>query len=113
MVRMLQPNPARRLTLSEVMAHPWFQQDLPPHLATLNDRLLQVRHLGQYQPDLLISRRLRAYVRRRKTCGLLFLDSVYECSDQVLTRWCAAGRSASVSEDTAYLMRADERCARR
>lgn len=29
------------------MAHPWFQQDLPPHLATLNDRLLQVRRLGQ------------------------------------------------------------------
>ena len=49
MVRMLQPNPARRLTLSEVMAHPWFRQDLPPHLATLNDRLLQVRRLRRHR----------------------------------------------------------------
>lgn len=50
MVSMLQPNPARRLSLSQVLAHPWVARDMPPHLATLNDRLLQVLILSPH-PD--------------------------------------------------------------
>lgn len=29
--RMLKPNPAQRLTLEGVLAHPWFLKKLPPH----------------------------------------------------------------------------------
>ncbi len=43
---MLQPNPAHRLSLDEVLAHPWVTCDMPQQLATLNARLLHVRCLG-------------------------------------------------------------------
>lgn len=32
--RMLQVNPVKRITIAEVMKHPWFQQDLPEYIAT-------------------------------------------------------------------------------
>ena len=44
--RMLQPNPAHRLSLDEVLKHPWVTCDMPLQLATLNRRLLHVRHSG-------------------------------------------------------------------
>ena len=91
-VRMLQPNPARRLTLSEVMAHPWFQQDLPPHLATLNARLLQVSRRGRLRLRCLALPPLTPYVRRHKTCGPL-------SSRHPTTGW---RHVASASRCTAY-----------
>ena len=39
---MLCPNPRERITVAEVMRHPWFQQDLPPPLLTINGHLTQV-----------------------------------------------------------------------
>ena len=38
--RLLTADPAARVTLAEVAAHPWFREDLPPGLATLNATLL-------------------------------------------------------------------------
>jgi hypothetical protein len=43
MNRMLQPVPAQRASLAEVLAHPWVIESMPQELATLNDRLLNVR----------------------------------------------------------------------
>ena len=40
--RMLQPDPAQRATMAEVLAHPWVAAAMPPALASLNDDLLQV-----------------------------------------------------------------------
>ena len=38
MHRLLQPDPQKRLTMGQVMDHPWFQRSLPPPLMTLNAR---------------------------------------------------------------------------
>ena len=38
--RLLRPNPAERMTLDDVVAHPWFQQDLADGALQLNDTLL-------------------------------------------------------------------------
>ena len=38
--RLLTADPAARVTLAEVAAHPWFREGLPPALATLNATLL-------------------------------------------------------------------------
>lgn len=38
MHRLLQPDPHKRLTMAQVMEHPWFQRNLPPPLMTLNAR---------------------------------------------------------------------------
>ena len=46
MARMLQPVPALRATIAQVLAHPWLTHGMPPELATLNDRLLQVGGLN-------------------------------------------------------------------
>ena len=40
---MFRPNPAERCTTEDIMAHPWFTKNLPPELASLNDRLLAAR----------------------------------------------------------------------
>jgi len=39
---MLCPNPRERITVAEVMRHPWFQTELPPPLLTINGHLTQV-----------------------------------------------------------------------
>ena len=43
---MLCPNPRERITVAEVMWHPWFQTELPPPLLTINGHLTQVGTLG-------------------------------------------------------------------
>lgn len=40
MHRMLNPNPAERITVPEIMAHPWFCTDLPAGVTELNETLL-------------------------------------------------------------------------
>ena len=40
--RVLQPVPAQRVSIAEVLSHPWVTEGMPHELATLNDRLLQV-----------------------------------------------------------------------
>jgi serine/threonine protein kinase len=47
---MLCPNPRERITVAEVMRHPWFQMDLPPPLLTINAHLTQVGRLGVSPP---------------------------------------------------------------
>ena len=42
---MLCPNPRERITVAEVMRHPWFQTELPPPLLTINGHLTQVQPL--------------------------------------------------------------------
>lgn len=41
--RMLEPDAARRIAMSEIFAHPWYRLGLPEQLASLNDRLLADR----------------------------------------------------------------------
>jgi hypothetical protein len=41
--RMLEPNAARRIAMSDIFAHPWYRVGLPVELAGLNDRLLADR----------------------------------------------------------------------
>jgi len=38
--RMLTPDPKRRITMNEVLTHPWVMKDMPPELETLNDSIL-------------------------------------------------------------------------
>lgn len=38
--RLLVANPANRITLPEILQHPWYLQDLPPGVAEMNDELL-------------------------------------------------------------------------
>jgi len=33
--RMLQPNPVKRITVSEIKAHPWFNVDIPPYIRNM------------------------------------------------------------------------------
>lgn len=40
MHRMLNPNPKERITVPEIMAHPWFCTDLPAGVSELNETLL-------------------------------------------------------------------------
>ena len=40
MHRMLNPNPAERITVAQIMAHPWFCTDLPAGVTELNETLL-------------------------------------------------------------------------
>lgn len=40
MHRMLNPNPKERITVPEIMAHPWFVTDLPAGVTELNETLL-------------------------------------------------------------------------
>ncbi len=42
LARMLQPVPAQRACIAQVLTHPWVTDGMPTELATLNDRLLQV-----------------------------------------------------------------------
>ena len=44
MHRLLQPDPQKRLTMGQVMDHPWFQRSLPPPLMTLNARCVLPLH---------------------------------------------------------------------
>ena len=39
--RLLRPDPAERMTLAELLAHPWFRTDLADGALQLNDMLLQ------------------------------------------------------------------------
>jgi hypothetical protein len=41
--RMLDPDASSRISMTEVLAHPWYRVGLPPELAALNDRLLVER----------------------------------------------------------------------
>ncbi len=38
--RMLNPDPKNRITVPEIMAHPWFMTDLPAGVTDLNETLL-------------------------------------------------------------------------
>jgi serine/threonine protein kinase len=40
MHRMLNPDPAQRITVAQIMAHPWFTTDLPAGVTELNETLL-------------------------------------------------------------------------
>ena len=41
--RMLEPDATQRISMSEILAHPWYRLGLPAKLASLNDRLLADR----------------------------------------------------------------------
>ncbi len=36
--RMLQPNPVKRMTISEIKAHPWYKKNLPLYLIDLANK---------------------------------------------------------------------------
>jgi serine/threonine protein kinase len=38
--RLLVADPTKRITLPEILRHPWYLQDLPPGVAEMNDELL-------------------------------------------------------------------------
>ena len=40
---MLEPDATLRISMPEILAHPWFMLGLPAELASLNDRLLADR----------------------------------------------------------------------
>ena len=40
MHRMLNPDPKQRITVAQIMAHPWFCTDLPAGVTELNETLL-------------------------------------------------------------------------
>jgi hypothetical protein len=40
LARMLAPDPARRIRAAEIMAHPWFLANLPPHATAMNEKYL-------------------------------------------------------------------------
>jgi serine/threonine protein kinase len=40
--RMLLPEPHKRITTEEILEHPWFNTNLPPEAATMNDRCLML-----------------------------------------------------------------------
>lgn len=42
MSRLLEVDPDKRITVPEVLKHPWFTQELPEGMANLNYELLQV-----------------------------------------------------------------------
>ena len=42
MVRLLEVDPDKRITVPEVLKHPWFVQELPEGMANLNNNLLQI-----------------------------------------------------------------------
>ena len=46
--QLLEPNPARRIPLACVLAHPWFLRNLPPGYTQLNEALLVWRCLGEH-----------------------------------------------------------------
>lgn len=59
--RMLLPEPHRRITTEQILEHPWFNTNLPPEAATMNDRCLLLAPMpGVPQPDEVRSR-LAAY----------------------------------------------------
>lgn len=42
MTRLLEVDPDKRITVPEVLKHPWFMQELPEGMANLNNNLLQI-----------------------------------------------------------------------
>jgi serine/threonine protein kinase len=52
MRRMLMPEPHKRISTEDILAHRWFNTNLPPEAATMNDRCLQLGQLaGVPDPD--------------------------------------------------------------
>ena len=39
LAQMLLPSPQQRITVSEILCHPWFLRDLPPGTELVNERL--------------------------------------------------------------------------
>jgi hypothetical protein len=72
---MLLPEPHRRITTEQILEHPWFNTNLPPEAATMNDRCLLLAPMpGVPQPDEVRSR-LAAYSTERGGAGSLFATS--------------------------------------
>ena len=42
LTRLLEVDPDKRITVQQILKHPWFVKDLPPGMADLNVNLLQV-----------------------------------------------------------------------
>ena len=40
--RLLEVNPDTRITIQQILRHPWVMKDMPPNLAELNTSLLQI-----------------------------------------------------------------------
>lgn len=47
--KLLKPNPAERLTLEGILAHPWFLKKLPPHAQEMNDYYLTLPMPDEHQ----------------------------------------------------------------
>ncbi|KAK9804863.1 hypothetical protein WJX72_008981 [[Myrmecia] bisecta] len=48
MERMLTADCSKRITMGEILGHPWFRQGLPSHLASLNEELLALSETAAY-----------------------------------------------------------------
>eukprot|EP00878_Enallax_costatus_P016044 GHUV01016820.1.p1 GENE.GHUV01016820.1~~GHUV01016820.1.p1 ORF type:complete len:378 (+),score=126.63 GHUV01016820.1:1498-2631(+) len=44
MMQLLQPDRTRRIAMEDILAHPWFQTDLPPNALTMNQGYVAVSH---------------------------------------------------------------------
>mmetsp|Transcript_1527 Transcript_1527/g.4535 ORF Transcript_1527/g.4535 Transcript_1527/m.4535 type:complete len:550 (-) Transcript_1527:1045-2694(-) len=61
---LLTPDPAQRITLPEIMVHPWFVKDLPPGLDAMNDHLVSAAFPPEVQPVQEIMQILQAATRQ-------------------------------------------------
>jgi serine/threonine protein kinase len=47
LAQMLLPSPEQRITVAEILRHPWFLRDLPPGTELVNERLQHDVHARQ------------------------------------------------------------------
>jgi serine/threonine-protein kinase SRK2 len=50
LARILVADPSKRITVPEILEHPWFKTDLPEGVSEMNDRLVAEAEAGDYPP---------------------------------------------------------------
>ena len=49
MKRLLKPDPCKRISLDDLLTHPWFVKKLPPHATEMNDYYLTLPVPDEHQ----------------------------------------------------------------